>query len=106
MREIGSMPKYRLLSTEELLDFEKEFIDYLIVNGIDAREWESMQSSNKEDYNRIIELFSDVVFEKILRQTRFLINVKWPYLFSFHYREKGADLIIAQFDEGVQSGAE
>ena len=65
------MPKYRTLNTEELRSLEKEFIDFLILNGIPAAEWVKI----KEDQTKaqtIIDSFSDVVFEKILRELRYL----------------------------------
>lgn len=66
------MTKYRLLSSAELHELEKEFIDYLILNGIEAKDWEMLKRDKKQDAEKVIELFSDVVFEKILRNTRYL----------------------------------
>lgn len=66
------MAKYRLLSHEELIEMEKEFIDFLVLNGIVATYWERMKKEDPENAKRIIHLFSDVVFEKIMRETQFL----------------------------------
>ncbi|MBW3546479.1 MAG: hypothetical protein KY428_12930 [Bacteroidetes bacterium] len=69
---MSSQPKYRLLSTEELHELEKEFIDFLVVNGITAEDWERLKKEEKEKAESIIVLFSDVVFEGIMREVRFL----------------------------------
>ena len=74
-----NMPKYRLLSNAELLELEKEFIEYLILNGIAADDWENSIANKLPIVDEIIELFSDVVFESILRKITFL-----------EYREKAS----------------
>ena len=63
---------YRRLNTEELASLEKEFIDFLVVNGITAPDWEQMKKDNPENSDQMIELFSEVVFEGIFRKTKFL----------------------------------
>lgn len=63
---------YRRLNTEELASLEKEFIDFLVVNGITAPDWEQMKKENPENSNQMIELFSEVVFEGIFRKAKFL----------------------------------
>ena len=68
------MAKYRLLTIEELQEMEKEFVDYLLLNGIYADDWVSIKSDDPEKAQKIIQLFSDVVFENIMRKTQFL---KW-----------------------------
>ena len=66
------MPVYRLLSLEELTELEKEFVEYLVLNGITAEDWVKMKEQDKEGAERVIELFSDVVFEGIMRNVIFL----------------------------------
>lgn len=66
------IPKYRNLTSEELLSLEKEFVDYLIVNGITAEDWVKIKQIEKEKAEDIITLFSDVVFEGVMRKVQFL----------------------------------
>ncbi len=66
------MAKYRLLTDEELNEMEKEFVEFLILNGTVASEWVKLKETDPEKTNTIIHLFSDVVFEKIMRTTQFL----------------------------------
>lgn len=65
-------PKYRELNPEELKSLEKEFVDYLIVNGITADDWVRIKEEEKEKAEDIITLFSDVVLEGVLRKVQFL----------------------------------
>ncbi len=66
------MTKYRLLTQDELAGLEKEFIDFLVVNGITAEDWGKIKANEPGNTAKIIESFSDVVFEKILRGVKFL----------------------------------
>jgi len=62
--------KYRRLSEEELQEMEKEFVQYLVSNGIDAPEWKKIQKTDAaEDW---ILGFSDVVLQKVLEGVEFL----------------------------------
>ncbi len=66
------MAKYRLLTHEELIELEKEFIDFLILNSIVASDWTKIKHENPQKAEKILHLFSDVVFEKIMREAQFL----------------------------------
>ena len=65
-------PKYRALTTEELVELEKEFIEYLVVNGITADDWDKLRTDTPKKAEDILTLFSDVVFESIMRKVEFL----------------------------------
>jgi len=86
------MPKYRLLNQEELQSLEKEFIDFLVLNGITAPDWEKLKS-DEHTSQRFIEVFSDVVFEKILRQIEYLDRYSKSSIFAFKCTEKEIQLI-------------
>ena len=64
--------KYRRLTLEELKPLENEFIDFLVVNGVIADDWEQLLANDVEKSNKIIDAFSEVVFEGIMRKTQFL----------------------------------
>ena len=66
------MPRYRLLTQEELNHLEKEFVEYLVVNGIVAEDWEKMKNEDKEAAEEIVALFSDVVMAGVLRKIEYL----------------------------------
>ena len=66
------MPKYRHLTSIELEGLEKEFIDFLVLNGIVSDDWEKLKSKDPGKASTMIDLFSDVVFEGVLRKTMFL----------------------------------
>jgi len=79
---IMPMTKYRLLNQEELQNFEDEFVKYLVVNGIAAEDWRKMLEERPDDAQKIVDLFSDVVFEKIMREVQFLVIYRKSYIQS------------------------
>jgi len=82
----SSVMKYRRLTLEELKPLEDEFIDFLVVNGVIADDWEQLLANDVEKSNKIIDAFSEVVFEGIMRKTQFLeyrsVVVGRPYLYG------------------------
>lgn len=65
-------PKYRRLTTKELEGLEKDFIQFLIINGVTADDWQSMKVDKPEAVKDMVTLFSDTVMESTLRSVRFL----------------------------------
>ncbi len=88
------MAKYRLLGNDELKEMEKEFIDFLVINGITADDWEKiMLQDDKEEASKIIELFSDVVFEQIFRKAEYLLLIESERIMSIHCDKEQMHLI-------------
>lgn len=66
------MPIYRSLRLDELTELEKEFVEYLVLNGIAAEDWVKMKAEDKAGAEQIVDLFSDVVFEGIMRNVTYV----------------------------------
>ena len=94
------MPKYRLLTIEELRELEKEFVEYLVVNGITADDWQKIKNEHTAKASHIIELFSDVVFESIMRKVRFLEWRTTHELKAFQCLENKLVLVGISSDDG------
>ena len=94
------MPIYRLLSREELLELEKEFVEYLVLNGIAADDWEKMKINDHEGAERIIELFSDVVFEGILRKVQYLEYRAEDFVHTFQCLDDKLVLVAMECEGG------
>ena len=93
------MAKYRLLTEEELKGLEKEFVDYLVVNGITADDWVKIKADDPNKANTIIDLFSDVVFEKILRGVEYLERYDKNYVRVFHCKKDEIRMITLELEE-------
>ena len=66
------MNTFRELSLDELKLFEKEFINYLAVNGIDADLWQKMKTNEPEKADKLISIFGDVVYNTVLAKIEYL----------------------------------
>lgn len=64
--------KYRRLTNEELKELEKEFINFLVANTITADDWLKIKELDPEKAEVLIEMFSDVVLDKVLRKVQFV----------------------------------
>lgn len=65
-------PKYRRLNREELQELEKEFINFLVVQGITADDWESLKKEDQLVAESKINEFSDLVLHNVLQKLSFL----------------------------------
>jgi len=64
--------KYRRLDLAELEVLEKDFIQFLAANHITADDWEKMKKDDPEQMNGLIDIFSDVVYDKTLDKLQYL----------------------------------
>lgn len=64
--------KYKRLTIEELKNLEQEFISFLAHAQITAADWEKMKANEIEKANELIDVFSDVVYDKVLRKINYL----------------------------------
>ncbi len=64
--------KYRRLRQDELESLEKEFIRFLAANQVSADEWEKLKTEEPEKAEKLIGIFSDFVFEKVLSDVEYL----------------------------------
>ncbi len=87
------MPKYRSLTFDELQSMEKDFVEYLVLNGITADEWQKILTEEKEKADKITSLFSDVVFEKILRKVDYILVQNKKEVLAFHCKATSMKMI-------------
>ena len=93
------MPKYRLLSIDELQALEKEFIDYLVVNGITADMWVEIKEHDNDQAEAVVATFSDVVFESILRKTKYLEIREKHFIYTYQCNADNLVLVALETPE-------
>ncbi|MDG1724105.1 MAG: DUF6495 family protein [Bacteroidia bacterium] len=86
--------KYERISIDELEKLEKEFIDFLVVNGISPIDWVSIKENKPLTADKIINQFSDVVWESILRSTKYLDKIENKISYFFECNLEEINLII------------
>lgn len=62
--------KYRRLTKDELESLTDEFVKFMIVNGIDAKEWLRIKGDEPVKAIQMIDLFSDFIFDGIVRKVK------------------------------------
>ena len=77
--------KYSRLSKDQFVELHKEFIDFLSSNSITFEDWTILKQNNDGKAEGLLDLFSDIVWAKVLDKTQFLENISKNhiYLFSF-----------------------
>ena len=64
--------KYRRLNLEELKELEREFVLFLASQGVSNDLWDKYKKDKDPQVDRLLDDFSDFVFEKILTDVNYL----------------------------------
>ena len=64
--------KFKRLPPNELQKLEKDFIDFLVSNGITAEDWVKLKNKSLEKANDLIDLFSDIVYQRAMEKVEYL----------------------------------
>lgn len=90
--------KYARLTREQLEEMHPEFITFLATQGIDAQEWRELKENKPETAEEEIDLFSDLVWEKVLNKVRYLEHFSRQQIFLFRIDEFHLSLIGIKLD--------
>lgn len=99
-----SKPKYRILSTDELALLEKEFIDFLVINGITSEVWIKIKEEDKDTALSMITAFSDVIMEGALRKTIYLEKIDKHRIASIHFQAE--QMVLSAMESPIGSAAD
>ncbi|MEM6347296.1 MAG: DUF6495 family protein [Bacteroidota bacterium] len=83
--------QYRCLTDQELKSLEKEFKQFLVSHGVMNEEWRQINAETPEKAQELVELFSDVVFGKVVEKVAYMIHRAPQDLKVFHF---GADQMM------------
>lgn len=87
---------YRRLSTEELEALEQEFVHFLILNGVEAKDWLGLKEAQDNLVWQYIDQFSLMVWEKILKDIQYLDLIQEDSLSFFYFGLEEWHLLVAQ----------
>lgn len=76
--------RYRKLRKDELFELETEFVRFLAANTVTADEWERLKKEQNDQAEKLIELFSDLVFQQTLEKIEYLQRRAPKDLQTFH----------------------
>jgi len=90
--------KYRRLTNDELAELETEFVRFLVSNTVTGDDWEKIKKDNPKKAEGLIEIFSDIVFDKTISKIEYL-ELKTPKdLKIFHCKKEEIDLVGLKID--------
>jgi hypothetical protein len=85
--------KYKRLTTEELKELQPEFVHFLAAAQITGPDWDKIKRNEPSKAEELIEVFSDMVYDKVMRKIKFLEYREKKTLNIFHCTDEGITLV-------------
>ena len=85
--------KYTRLTKEQLEELHQEFINFLATQSITAEEWNDIKNNKPEVAEDELDVFSDLVWEGVLNQARYLEHFSKQQMFLFRIGEVKMTLV-------------
>tara|TARA_B100001093_G_scaffold519801_1_gene610563 strand:- start:10055 stop:10537 length:483 start_codon:yes stop_codon:yes gene_type:complete len=85
--------KYRVLSNKELESLKDDFIRFLSANTVTGKDWAKIKSNKPNEASKLIEIFSDIVWEKSLEKIKYLEHRDDKYLKVFFCGENKMEMV-------------
>ncbi|MDT0554483.1 DUF6495 family protein [Patiriisocius hiemis] len=85
--------KYARLTKEQFEELHQEFINFLATQSITAQEWENIKTKQPEVAEEELDVFSDLVWEGVLKKAKYLENIAPQQMFLFKLEDVNMSLI-------------
>ncbi|MDC0231135.1 DUF6495 family protein [Aureispira] len=79
--------RFRRLTEEELTPLKEDFIQFLASNQITAKEWIDMKAADSDKVHDLIDMFSEIVLEKVFGTLEYLQHRTKDTIRVFHCQE-------------------
>jgi phosphoserine aminotransferase len=89
---------FRRLNSDELSALEKPFIKFLVANTITGDDWAKMKTQEAERAFKLVDIFSDFIFEERLKKVEFIQHQEPKELRLFKCTDDKMLLIGLQVD--------
>ena len=86
--------KYKRLTKEQFEALHQEFANFLASQSIDKKEWDEIKASKPEVAEQELDVFSDLIWEGVLTNARFLEHFSKNHIFLFHCQEQFMQSIV------------
>ncbi|MEB3348279.1 DUF6495 family protein [Aquimarina gracilis] len=90
--------KYQRLSKEQLEELHQEFINFLATQSITAAEWNEIKTNKPEVAEEEIDIFSDLVWEKVLSGAQYLEHFSKNQIHLFELGSEQMTLIAIKIN--------
>ena len=88
--------KYHRLTHDQFNEVHEEFAVFLATQGLDRLRWNELKNANSPKIPQLLDLFSDVVWDKIISECTFLEFSTPDQLFLFKTLSSRATVIIVK----------
>jgi cag pathogenicity island protein 24 len=88
--------KYHRLTHEQFEELNHEFAVFLATQGLDSSKWQSVKEKEPSRVDLLLDLFSDMVWDKIIDQCEFLEFSTPDQLFLFQIANEKASVLIVK----------
>ncbi|MGI9549707.1 MAG: DUF6495 family protein [Aurantibacter sp.] len=85
--------KYARLTKQQLEELRQEFINFLAAQSVTGEEWKKLKEDEPEVAEDEVDVFSDLVWEGVLKNVEYLENISAQNMHLFHLTEKEMKLI-------------
>ena len=89
-----SIMKYTRLTKEQFEELHQEFINFLSTQSIDKAEWDKIKTEKPEVAEQELDVFSDLIWEGVLTNAKYVEHFSKSHIFLFHCHEKELRTII------------
>ncbi len=86
--------RFRLLNESELEELSEEFIQFLVVQGIDDDLWRQINREDKAKAEEIVKIFSDAVWTKVYSKVSYLRYLSSDVFSLFKIENEKMELIM------------
>ena len=90
--------KYHKLTHEQFEELHQEFAIFLATQGLDYSNWAKIKESEPKYVDDLLDLFSDLVWDKILSDCEYLEYSTSDQLYLFHTKKRLIDVLILKID--------
>jgi ribosomal protein S4 len=80
--------KYKRLTKEQQDELHQEFATFLASQSIDKKEWDEIKSNKPEIAEQELDVFSDLIWEGVLTNAKFLEHFSKNHIFLFHFQKE------------------
>ncbi|MGM5470975.1 DUF6495 family protein [Flavobacteriaceae bacterium LMO-SS05] len=93
--------KFSRLTKEQFEELHQEFINFLATQSITAEEWSAIKLNKPEVAEQELDVFSDLVWEGVLKQVNYLEHISSNQMHLFHCIENEMRLITLKVNNNT-----
>tara|TARA_A100001011_G_scaffold154202_1_gene162659 strand:- start:248 stop:730 length:483 start_codon:yes stop_codon:yes gene_type:complete len=94
--------KYHRLTHKQFEELHEQFSVFLETQGMDHSKWDAIKTKNSDQVDTLLDLFSDLVWDKISSECKFLEYISKDHLFLFKtFDYKAFEFVIKISDKTI-----